>query len=512
MEQAFFAFALPIINQKRLEKHKSSGNTNEFAPLTHLGVPARPPHRTPPRHRHGGRHHHRRCNLRPALGDQPPRPHRPRRPIRVDRRRHPHPLRRAGLRPTLRRLSAHRRGLRLPQGDPLPRLRIPLGLGHVLERPLRHHRRLQRHSRPLRGLVYPARRYRHPRRRHRRHPHLLLRQLPRRPPGQHAADRRHHLEGRRHPDPARHGRLPRIEVPSGSRARLRRPGVPSGSRGLPRIRPRRLRRPLRLPRMAHGHLHRRRNPRPRPHHPARPAHRPPPRPRPLRPAQRRLSLPAPHQPRDRLPARRGRRRPGRRRTPRRVPHLRPRHPLRHRRPQRRDPGRTAHVLRHGPRRPRLPLARFAAPRHRAPGPLVVHPGRHRHLPRPLHPRHLYRVALLRPHGDRSDAPARPPGLCPGHLRHRRPDRRRHPDRRRPHASRHRPAHRRVRIACLSLLACPSLIFTTTSIRRPTWTPCAPARAPSKSPSTRTAIRASTTPAITTSPSPATATSTSASRC
>jgi len=32
-EQAFFSFALPIINQKRLDKHKSSGNTNEFTPL-----------------------------------------------------------------------------------------------------------------------------------------------------------------------------------------------------------------------------------------------------------------------------------------------------------------------------------------------------------------------------------------------------------------------------------------------------------------------------------------------
>ena len=33
VEQAFFSFALPIINQKRLDKHKTSGNTNEFAPL-----------------------------------------------------------------------------------------------------------------------------------------------------------------------------------------------------------------------------------------------------------------------------------------------------------------------------------------------------------------------------------------------------------------------------------------------------------------------------------------------
>ena len=33
VEQSFFSWALPIINQKRLDKHKSSGNTNEFAPL-----------------------------------------------------------------------------------------------------------------------------------------------------------------------------------------------------------------------------------------------------------------------------------------------------------------------------------------------------------------------------------------------------------------------------------------------------------------------------------------------
>ena len=33
IEQAFFSWSLPIINQKRLERHKSSGNTNEFSPL-----------------------------------------------------------------------------------------------------------------------------------------------------------------------------------------------------------------------------------------------------------------------------------------------------------------------------------------------------------------------------------------------------------------------------------------------------------------------------------------------
>ena len=43
----------------------------------------------------------------------------------------------------------------------------------------------------------------------------------------------------------------------------------------------------------------------------------------------------------------------------------------------------------------------------------LHPGRHRHLPRPLHPRHLYRVAVLRADGDRPDAPAPPPRRsCP----------------------------------------------------------------------------------------------------
>ena len=42
-----------------------------------------------------------------------------------------------------RRVSAHRRRLRLSEGDALAGLRLPLGLGDVLERALRHHRRIR---------------------------------------------------------------------------------------------------------------------------------------------------------------------------------------------------------------------------------------------------------------------------------------------------------------------------------------------------------------------------------
>ena len=68
----------------------------------------------------------------------------------------------------------------------------------------------------------------------------------------------------------------------------------------------------------------------------------------------------------------------------------------------------------------------------------LHPGRHRHLPRPLHPRHLHRVALLRADGHRPRcACAGRLAFVPAHLRHRRRGRRRHPDRGRPVPGRRR---------------------------------------------------------------------------
>src|SRR5471032_3096092 len=90
------------------------------------------------------------------------------------------------------------------------------------------------------------------------------------------------------------------------------------------------------------------------------------------------------------------------------------------RSQWRDSGRTAHLFRHGPGRPCLPLARgdssaisHAAPRHPDSGGLVLRAGRNLHLPRSVHTRNLYGVAVLRSDDRGAAALAAPSGPYAG---------------------------------------------------------------------------------------------------
>ena len=198
----------------------------------------------------------------------------------------PDAVRFAGVRRIVVGVSAHRRRLRVPERDALAGMRIPVGMGHVLERALRHHRGIVDDFRALRGLLRPAGRFRNPRRGDRRHSGALLRSTTWEC-ARAACCKRWSPAERLWPS-----RCCCSWWPSSAHRAAHSAAPQAAPASFPRVRAGSERGAIRVRRMAHGHLHGGRNARPGQDHPAGAADRLAGGHHGLRSAERRVSLPA----------------------------------------------------------------------------------------------------------------------------------------------------------------------------------------------------------------------------
>ena len=263
-------------------------------------------------------------------------------------------VRRERLRRARVGVSPHGRRLCLPARDVLAGGRVPLGLGDVLEHALRHHRGDRGRLRALRRRASSR---------------SATPASASSPSGASWCSRRSTMSGVRQGSAVQTG-LTVVKVAAigvllvvlfGSRAPRAAGARRRRGRDDPRVLRGARRRPVRLRRLAHGHVCRRGDARPRAHDSARPDAGHGRRRRPVPGAERRLSARAAARSRARVDARRGRCDAKPPRAGALGGDLAPRHRLGLRRDERDHPRRSARVLRDGGRRPRVPVDVGGAP-------------------------------------------------------------------------------------------------------------------------------------------------------